>query len=270
MNPKNDAIKEAEGLKNYLSLFHSGIVQKLFLSLGTEEKSVKDLYEMIRNKSRAKINEYLNKLEGLELVKKGVSKKALTPTGKIIQIKFREFINLLTMIKKHETYLNKHLINIPDEFLSCLHVFHDSEFISNSVDDDAKVLKTIENATVKGKHFYAIISGYSENYRRIIENILKDNGNVEIIMSKNLYVSLSEENKKEIKRMKDYYKDGRLYLSEDVDKFTILFTDEDVFLFLFKNDGNIEWNECLHSKNKDAVIFARKIFEFYREKSINA
>lgn len=265
--PKNQMKKY---LKNYLDILKSENKLNIFLLLDTEEKSVNEIYKKSKIKSRTKINNYLNKLEGAGLVKRGIGKRCLTPIGKILQIKLKEFLYLSFAIKKNEHYWNTHLINIPNEFLSYLYVFHDAEVYSNTPSDDTYVLKNIKKALYedKTKHFYAIVSGYSENYRKIVEELLKNDWNVEVIMSKNLYTNyLTEENKNEIMRMKKCYKNGKLYLSNDVDKFTILFTGENVFLFLFKNDGNVEWNEYLHSKNKEAIILARKIFEFYKEKS---
>ena len=47
----------------------------------------------------------------------------------------------------------------------------------------------------------------------------------------------------------------------------MLFTDKEVALFLFKRDGSVEWNECLHSENPDAVNVAKEIFGFYEKLS---
>ncbi len=259
--------EEIEYLNDYLKFFCSPLAQKIFLSLDGEGNHVKYLQEIIKSKSRGKTNEYLSKLEKVGFVERGTGKRALTPIGNAVKIKFDEFIKQLLAIKRNKTYWETHLINIPDKFLPYLYVFHDADIISTTLDDNMKVSKTVENGVVKSNHFYAVISGYSENYGKIVENILKHDGKAEIIMSRNLYDVLSRETKTEIEKVMKNYKNMRIYLSEDFDKFTMLFTDKEVFLFLFQKNGNIEWDEFLHSKNEDAVILARKIFEFYKEKS---
>jgi len=258
--------EEIEYAEDYLKIFHSPLAQKIFASLDSKEIPVKYLHETSKSKSRGKTNEYLNILENLGFVEKGTSKRALTLIGKIVKIKFDEFIKLLLTIKKNKSYWETHLINIPGRFLPYLYVFHDADVVSNTIDNDMKVSKTVENGAVNGSHFYAVISGYSENYRKIVENILEHNGRVEIIINRNLYDSVLSR-KTEIKKMMKNYKNAKTYLSDDFDKFTMLFTDKEVFLFLFQKNGNVEWNEFLHSKNEESVILAREIFEFYKEKS---
>jgi len=81
--------------------------------------------------------------------------------------------------------------------------------------------------------------------------------------------------KKEIKRETEYneselkkYKNAELVFSDKLDKFTLLFTDKEVMLFLFKKDGKVEWNECMYSKNIQTLNFSKEIFEFYEGKAI--
>lgn len=267
MNKNNKSLtEEIEYLNDYLKFFRSSLAQNILLSLDGEGKHLKHLQELTKSKSRGKINEYLNWLENIGVVERGVGKRALTPIGNAVKIKFDEFIKTLIVIKKNKTYWETHLINIPDKFLQYLYVFHDAKVVTNSIDDDTKVLRTVENEVVKSNCFYALVSGYSKNYRKIVESILKHNGKVRIIINRNLYNIILNREPEIEKKIKDY-ENMQIFLSEDLDKFTLLFTDRVVFLFLFKKNENIEWNECLYSKNKEAVILAGKIFKFYREKS---
>ncbi len=269
-NNKNNKsqTEEIEYLNDYLKFFCSPLAQKIFVSLDSEGNYVKYLHETTKSKSRGKTNECLNKLENIGFVERGTGKRVLNPIGNVIKIKFDEFIKLLLAIKRNKTYWETHLINIPDRFLPYLYVFHDADIISTTLDDNMKVSKIVENGVIKSDHFYAVISGYSENYGKIVENMLKHNYKVEITINRNLYDNvLSRETKTEIEKMMKNYKNARIYLSEDFDKFTMLFTDKEVFLFLFKKNGNIEWDEFLHSKNEESVILAREIFEFYKEKA---
>jgi len=252
-------------LEYYQKIFKHKLAQKILLSLDDKGSNIQSLQKIL-NERRSNINREISRLEELGLIERTMGKKALTPLGKIVKIKFDEFIKLLLTINKNKSYWETHLINIPDKFLTYLYVFYEGKIIANTIDDDTNVLRNVKNKVVNGNSFYAVISGYSKNYKKIVENILKDNKKVEIIIKKELWSTIRKKEPKIEQEIKNY-KNLKIYTSEDLDKFTMLFTDKNVFLFLFKKNGDIEWNECLYSENEESVFLARKIFEFYKEKS---
>ncbi|OQX18978.1 MAG: hypothetical protein BWK75_06110 [Candidatus Altiarchaeales archaeon A3] len=117
------------------------------------------------------------------------------------------------------------------------------------------------------KYFYGIISGITENYVKIVEKNIKEGKEIKIIASNTVKKIITEDKflYDKVSELKKY-KNAELIFNDKLDKFTLLFTDKEVMLFLFKEDGKIEWNECLYSESKDAINFSKEIFEFYKEK----
>gem|GEM_PF-4247429 len=172
------------------------------------------------------------------------------------------------MLNKH--YWQTHLINFPEQFLPHIYVFHDAEFIENAkINDDSVVLKKTLDMALNGKYFYGIISGITENYVKLAERIAKEGKEVKIIASNTVKKIIAEDKflYDKVSELKKY-KNAELVFSDKLDKFTLLFTDKEVMLFLFKKDGKIEWNECLYSKNIQTLNFSKEIFEFYEGKAI--
>ncbi|NCN65069.1 MAG: DUF1724 domain-containing protein [Candidatus Altiarchaeum hamiconexum] len=111
-----------------------------------------------------------------------------------------------------------------------------------------------------------VVSGYAENYIGNVGEAVKKGIDVRVIISETVKKSI--ENSKEIFEMINAMKknkNAKLMISRNLDKFTLLLTDNEMALFLFKKNGDVEWHEFLHCKDEGCVHFGKEIFKFYEK-----
>lgn len=259
-----------EEIEEYLKICNSKIKLKAILNLCENDLRISDLHNTIGSKSRGKTNECLNDLAELGLVTDTIGERSLTPLGTSVQHKIIELFHLFLAIKKHKEYWNTHLMSLPHEFLAKLWVFHDAKLIKNTEYDDAVVISKVRDMALNGKYFFGVISAYSKNYMHIVEDALNNGSIVALIINGTLFEQISQKDRKRINEaLLMNYGRARIMQANNFDKFSMLFTDNKVALFLFKKDGSVEWNECLYSENRKAVTIAKEIFEFYEGNSFD-
>ncbi|PKP56716.1 MAG: hypothetical protein CVT89_05715, partial [Candidatus Altiarchaeales archaeon HGW-Altiarchaeales-2] len=113
------------------------------------------------------------------------------------------------------------------------------------------------------------VSAYAENYIAAVGETVKTGIAVRVIISENVKKCLENNNGIfEMINAMNKNKNAKLMLSNNLDKFTLLLTDKEIALFLFKRNGDVEWYEFLHCKDEGCVHFGDEIFKFYEREAI--
>lgn len=106
------------------------------------------------------------------------------------------------------------------------------------------------------------------DYPLLIENILKNNGKVELIMEKDIYLGLISQINSDLKNRS--VRNGSLnvhILKNNLDIY-LLICDNSMNLGLFKNDGSYDQNRILNSDNPDSLKWANTLFENIKSRVI--
>jgi len=257
----------------YVRLFSAKQKLRIILFLDDYEKHESEIRNKTDSKSEGTTNHILTHLEyDDKIVVELNSKKRewkLSEKGMHIKDKFIELLKLFLTIKRHKEYLNGHLINIPEHCLPFLHIFYNGKIIKDSFYDNMIVFNTVRRMALTGKYFYGIVSAYAENYIAAVGETVKTGIAVRVIISENVKKCLENNNGIfEMINAMNKNKNAKLMLSNNLDKFTLLLTDKEIALFLFKRNGDVEWYEFLHCKDEGCVHFGDEIFKFYEREAI--
>ncbi len=187
----------------------------------------------------------------------------------LIKGKFIKLLKLFLVVERYKEYWNEHLINIPDDCLPLLHTLHNAEIIKDSFCDNMIVFNTVRRMALTGKYLCCVVSGYAKNFIEVVGEAIEKGIEVNVIINETVKKSI--ENNKETFEMinaMNKNKNAKLMLSKKVDRFTLLLTDKEIALFLFKRNGNVEWHEFLHCKDECCVRFGEEIFKFYEKEAV--
>ncbi len=257
----------------YVRLFSAKQKLRIILFLDDYEKHESEIRNKTDSKSEGTTNHILTHLEyDDKIVVELNSKKRewkLSEKGMHIKDKFIELLKLFLTIKRHKEYLNGHLINIPEHCLPFLHIFYNGKIIKDSFYDNMIVFNTVRRMALTGKYFYGVVSAYAENYIAAVGETVKTGIAVRVIISENVKKCLGNNNGIfEMINAMNKNKNAKLMISGNLDKFTLLLTDKEIALFLFKRNGDVEWYEFLHCKDEGCVHFGDEIFKFYEREAI--
>ncbi|CEG11703.1 hypothetical protein MSIBF_A1650004 [groundwater metagenome] len=255
--------------KEYVGLFSSYIKLRAILFMNGVGMYASDIHDEIYSESRGTTNHILVELEDDKIIEPDFMSRKLSKKGIMLKEKIVELLKTLLVIKRHKEYLNEHQINIPDDYLPLLHTLHNAEIIKDSFYDNMIVFNTVRRMALTGNYLCCVVSGYAENYICVVGEAIKKGIVCRVIISKNVKENI--EKNKEIFEMINAMKknkNSKLMLSKNVDKFTMLLTDKEIALFLFKRNGNVEWYEYLHCKDECCVHFGNEIFKFYEKEAI--
>jgi len=253
----------------YVRLFSAKQKLRAILCLDTYGMCESYLDNKIYSQSIGNTNYIIVNLGDDGIVEGDFKERKLSEKGMHIKQKIIELLKLFLTIKRHKEYLNGHLINIPEHCLPFLHTFYNGKIIKDSFYDNMIVFNTVRRMALTGKYFYGVVSAYAANYIGVVGEAIKKGIAVRVIISENVKKSIGNNNGifEMINAMKKN-KNAKLMLSNNLDKFTLLFTDKEIALFLFKRNGDVEWYEFLHCEDEDCVHFGNEIFKFYEREAM--
>ena len=219
--------------KNYLKndmmfILKSEIRLKILTELKDKPQTIRQIVDNTKM-AYSSVSNNLNKLEYKNHVEKENRVYTITPMTKIYFNQLMDFKKSIDVVENFDSLWYKHNIKyINNELIENITQLYDSKLI---------------------------------DYPQLIENIMKNNGNVELIMEKNIFRGLISQINPQLKNK--CIKNGSLkihLLKENLDIY-LLICDETMNLGLFKNDGSYDQNRILNSNTHDSLIWANSLFE---------
>ena len=247
-------------------LAKSEIRLKIISELQNKPKSVKDLVKTTKI-TYSSISSNLTKLEEHNYVTKKKNKYYLNPLSEIYYKNLMDFKMSVDLINDFNDFWNKHNIDqLSIESIQNIIDLKDSKLVKTSPLDIYKTHNTIKEKIIESRNIKAIFPYLHPEYPQLIENILENDGTVELIIPKNMFKKMILEIEEGIR--KSATKNGRLkvYTTADELKLYLTLCDESMSLGLFKNDGSFDQNRILISSSEKSQKWADDLFTTMKEK----
>ena len=263
---KTNAVIKMIMEKNYIKndmmfIVKSEIRLKILTELNDKPQTIRQIVDNTKM-AYSSVSNNLNKLEYKNHVEKENRVYTITPMTKIYFNQLMDFKKSIDVVENFDSLWYKHNITyINDELIENITQLYDSKLIETNPIDIYKTHDNIIKQLKVSKNIKGILPYIHPDYPQLIENILENNGNVELIMQKNIFQGLISQINSKLKSK--CVKKGSLkihLLKENLDIY-LLICDETMNLGLFKNDGSYDQNRILNSNTKDSLIWANSLFE---------
>ncbi|WP_405303629.1 helix-turn-helix transcriptional regulator [Methanobrevibacter sp.] len=226
---------------------------KIIATLYENPKSMKSLTEDT-GLSYSSVSSTMHKLELENFVYRQSSKYHLTNSMKMQIENILELNKTIDVINKFFNILDKHLVDmIPNESIAEIYLIGQASLIESDDIDAYRTYNYIENALMEAEFVKCILPFYYENFNNQLNNMVKNNKYVEMMVSSDI-LSVFEE-KSEIKSFSSFKKE---------DNFLLIVTDKVMILGLFKEDGSFDQNRLLISKNSNSLKWADNLYENFK------
>ncbi len=254
--------------KKLIFLAKSEIRLKILTELKEKPQTLNEIVKKT-NITYSSVSSNLNKLEFNKHVIKDNKTYELTPMTKIYINHLIEFKKSMDIIKNFNNFWNKHNIDyINNESIENINDLYESKLIETNPTDIYKTHNTVKNQLIDSKSLKAILPYVHPEYPKLLEQILINDGNIELILNKTIYKGLLGNIDKKTKH--DSIKKGNLnvhILNKDLNIYLAI-CDDTMNLGLFKNDGSYDQNRILSSKNKKSLNWANELFETIKIEAI--
>ena len=143
--------------KNYIQTIHrSTLITQIMLALINGAKTRSQIRDITGSGSPAltpKINWMLNS----DLIRESGYEYTLTPNGKILAHKIREFIRVISMFDRHKDYWNSHsLENLPEYAISTIHELYEIVLVQDTAENPFKNYQNWIRTIADAEYLYSI------------------------------------------------------------------------------------------------------------------
>ena len=168
-----------------------------------------------------------------------------------------------------DSFWYKHNIkNINNELIEDITELYESKLIETDPIDIYKTHNNIKMQLKTSKNIKGILPYIHPDYPKLIEDIMKNDGKIELIMEKNIYKGLISQIDKNLKNKCIKNASFKIHiLNENLDLY-LLICDESMNLGLFKSDGSYDQNRILNSNTQESIKWANNLFETIKMKVI--
>lgn len=212
------------------------------------------------------VSSNMSKLEQKNHVRKIKNKYHINPMTEIYFKTLMDFKNSIELIANYETFWGKHNIKqLNIESIRSITDLKDSELIETTPLDIYRTHNVIKEELIKSTSIKAIFPYLHPDYPQLIENILKDNGNVELIIPNDINRAMMSQINEKIRRTALKEKRLRIIPAKNELKLYLTICDESMSLGLFKNDGSFDQNRIVISENEKSIKWALNLFESVKE-----
>ena len=247
-------------------LAKSEIRLKILSELQKNPKSVKELVNTTKI-TYSSISSNLSKLEKHKHITKKKNRFYLNPLSEIYFNNLMEFKKTIDLINNYTDFWDKHNINqISIDSMRNINDLKDSILVKTTPIDIYKTHNENRKRIMESHNLKAIFPYLHPEYPLLIENILRNDGYVELIISKEMFKKTVLEIDDKIR--KEAARKGKLkvYTTKNDLKIYLTICDESMSLGLFKNDDSFDQNRILISNNEKSKDWANNLFETMKEK----
>ncbi|AMD17929.1 ArsR family transcriptional regulator [Methanobrevibacter sp. YE315] len=247
--------------KDIKFLAKSEIRLKILSELNNHPNNVRGIVKNTKI-TYSSVSSNISKLEQNNHIKKIKNKYYINPMSEIYFKTLMDFKNSADLISDYESFWGKHNINqLNIESINNINDLKDSKLIETTPIDIYKTHNTIKKQLIETNSLKAIFPYMHPDYPQLIENILKNEGHVELIMPKDIYRAIMTHITRQVRR--DALRQNRLEVDivKKNPQLYLTICDESMSLGLFKNDGSFDQNRILISDNEKSQDWALNLFE---------
>lgn len=246
-------------------LAKSEIRLKILSELNKQPNNIRGIVKKT-NITYSSVSSNIGKLEKRNYITKTQKKYYVNPMTEVYFNSLMEFKQSVDLINDYESFWNRHnLKQLSIDSVKNISYLKDSKIIETTPIDIFKTHNLIKKQITESKNVKAIFPYLHPEYPKLIENVLNNNGIMELIIPK----SISKELIKKINKTTwhNAKKDGQLKFYKFKNDLELYLTicDKNISLGLFKNDGSFDQNRILISDNQKSNIWAVELFEHVKE-----
>ncbi len=210
----------------------------------------------------------INQLIEKNLIEKNGEYYFLTSKGTILSLKIIDFLKQLNTINSCHDFWQTHQIKeLPHQLLQNIEVFHDAQLIESTKANIGNPFTTYLEMISNSDKFKAILPIFFPRHLDAIKFLLKNDCNVEMIVTPEIYqVLLKQLGKNELK---NYIHKGllRLWKFHSSLEFALMFSKNFIILGLFLLNGEYDPSKLVLTHDQEAMVLGNNIFNHYLQKS---
>ncbi|MBR6023613.1 MAG: DUF1724 domain-containing protein [Methanobrevibacter sp.] len=262
-------IVNEEYIKNdMMFLVKSEIRLKILTELTARPQTIREIVDRTKM-AYSSVSNNLNKLERKNYVIKENRIYTITPMTKLYFNQLMDFKKSIDVIKNFDSFWYKHDISfINNELIENITELYESKLIETNPIDIYKTHDNIKKQLESSKNIRGIVPYIHPDYPSLVENILKNEGKIELIMEKNIYHGLISQMNRDLKNKSIRNGSLNVHVLKDNPDIYLLICDGSMNLGLFKNDGSYDQNRILNSNDSESLKWANALFENIKSRVI--
>jgi predicted transcriptional regulator len=262
-----DVYKKVKG--EVQSLYRSRLQMLILLSLHDGDKTLSQLRDITGSTSQALIPK-IRVLESLKFIESKNYLYSLTPIGRIVTDKIRDFVLTIGAISRHQEFWASHdLSGIPEEFLMKIRDLIRAESMYDSTTDIHRVYEHYVRILKESEYVLGISSVMSPGLAQLLAERVIEGVSVDLIVNPDVIAQLKQDPYAAQIRNLSQYKNFKVWCTREPLKVGLTVTDKYLSLGLYKEDGKLyDSSMDLFSSDPEAVQWAHDLFRYYQERSV--
>ena len=258
-----------EYIKNdMMFLVKSEIRLKILTELTARPQTIREIVDKTKM-AYSSVSNNLNKLERKNYVIKENRIYTITPMTKLYFNQLMDFKKSIDVIQNFDNFWYKHDISfINNELIENITELYESKLIETNPIDIYKTHNNIKKQLESSQNIRGIVPYIHPDYPSLIENILKNEGKIELIIGKNIYHGLISQMNRDLKNKSIRNGSLNVHVLKDNPDIYLLICDNSMNLGLFKNDGSYDQNRILNSNDPESLKWANALFENIKSRVI--
>ena len=192
----------------------------------------------------------------------------LTLIGKITALKLIEFVKTLYTLKKGKEFWLTHVIDdLPEEFAREIYKLYNHEILTSSVRNVFKTLSIYVELAKKSKHFWGVSPIFVDIFVSLIKKLAGRNADIRLVLTKDVFEELK---KRHGDVLNEVFPKVELWIIDEEPKVAFTVTESFLSFGLFDEKGMYDPTHDLISRDKEAIEWGRKLFEYYKSKARKA
>ncbi len=260
-NIRSKYMEKAEKVFNVISKASSDYKFLILQSLSEHNAPLKILHQDT-GLNYPSLNYNIKYLRNHGLVYKVGSDYTISNLGKILFLNLLQLKEAIDVTESYESFIIDHNINdIPKESLVHISNLKQASVYELPRTDVFALEKMVSDIMEKSSYLNFIISEINKIYINSISSLLKRHMSVTLIIPEDLRENFIESMETEVLQNAFNEKILRLITTSDKINFNLFLTDYVMGLNLFFNNGNLDKNNVLISKDENSRIWAKSIFK---------
>lgn len=249
-------------------LAKSEIRLKILSELNKQPDSVRGIVKKTKI-TYSSVSSNISKLEKNDLIKKIDKEYHINPMTEVYLKSLVDFKNSLDLISDYDSFWDKHNLNqLSIDSVKNITDLKNCTLIEATPTEIFKTHDTIKKQMNDSRNVKAVFPYLHPEYPRLIEEVLKNNGNIELIVPQTIFHELFFRIPEKIRRQAVKSKKLTVYKFKDDLNLYLSICDTNMGLGLFKNDGSFDQNRILISNDVKSHRWAEKLFEHVKHQVI--
>lgn len=246
-------------------LVKSEIRLKILSELNKQPNNIRGIVKKTKI-TYSSVSSNIGKLEKKNYITKTNKNYYVNPMTEVYFNSIMDFKQSVDLINTYEKFWDRHNLNqLSIESVKNITDLKDSQMIETTPIDIFKTHNTIKEQIMESKNVKAIFPYLHPEYPKLIENVLNNQGSVELIIPQNIFKEFILRMDRKTRNIAENNKKLRVYKYKDDLNIYLALCDNNISLGLFKNDGSFDQNRILISDNHRSNVWAGELFEHVKK-----